>query len=152
MFIHVAFIYVKFLQESKLKEFVPAKEFESYEGSTSIDLIEQLKNLALGGNGQSSPIQNGTHQEESPDSAESPQNPASPYTSRGLESQGASPYAQGSNIGDKIEEQGLEGTEGHEELYTASHAASPNILPGQTADDAGNNPNSPRKLKFGFVI
>ena len=38
------------LQASKAKDFVPARDFSKHEGSTHINLIEQLQELSLAGN------------------------------------------------------------------------------------------------------
>lgn len=55
------------MQQSKANDFIPARDFSQYEGSTHINLIEQLQNLSLAGDSQQEVYGNGTlgeHDEE----------------------------------------------------------------------------------------
>lgn len=47
----IEYVKVIFVQELKAKEFISARDFAQYEGCTHINLIEQLQNLSLEGNG-----------------------------------------------------------------------------------------------------
>ena len=123
------------LQAKRAQESIPASEYGQHIGSNNINLIEQLKGLSLG---EEEHVNGGVPRNgEDGESEEGTLTPGG-----GSPSQGTVPSATASPtpIADQIEDDPVEGTEGHEELYTASHGALPDAEPGQTPADAGLRP------------
>lgn len=139
------------MQDHRAQEFVPASQFASYEGITSIDLIQQMKELGISDRPPTSPMVNGSANHDDSSKGGSPTEQGrglspSQYTGTSPVAN-QSPNAHAEQLG-QFREEGLEGTEGHEDLYTASHGAAPDAVPGHTpANEAGQFPGCTGSLK-----